>query len=114
MRYLRPTKNIGLFLFIAVFSISAHAGGIGGAFSNAAKSLNASQLDNVARFYPPASNATNITYHRLPNDGVAVQSFSPANNSGYGKMYEKQIDSMGNTVNFNKTTYGPNGIVNSR
>ncbi len=75
------------------------------AFRDAAKPLNPSQIANVQKFQNKMKANKNITYQKLPNNGVAVQSYAPANNTGYGKLYEKQIGSSGKTINFSKTTY---------
>ncbi|KKO46415.1 hypothetical protein WG68_06530 [Arsukibacterium ikkense] len=68
---------------------------------------------NIKRFIQkaPANAKTSIEQKSLPNDGVAVQATSPGNVPGSKAVYEKQIDSNGNTVQYTKTTYDPDGEI---
>lgn len=70
-------------------------------FANASRPLPAEQSAKAFDF-KPAANSHPVTVNRLQNGNVAVQSFSPANNPGYGKMYEKEIAPSGETVDFRK------------
>ena len=47
----------------------------------------------------------------LPNDGVAVQATSAGKVPGSHAVYEKQIDSTGQTIQYTKTTYDPKGNI---
>lgn len=94
---IRLTKLILTTSIIFFDPIGARAGGIGGAFSNAAKQLTDVQSEKVFKF-KPAGNAGPVNVTPLANGNVTVQRFSPANNEGFGKMYQKEIDPGGHTV----------------
>lgn len=59
----------------------------------------------------PSNAKDNVELRRLPNGGVAVQATSPGKVSGSRAVYEKQIDINGQTIQYTKTTYGPQGNV---
>jgi RHS repeat-associated protein len=70
---------------------------------------------NLARFKKKLpANATPTKIFDLPNNGKAFQADSPAKNiPGSCAQYEKQVDASGKTLQYTKTTFGPNGeIVN--
>lgn len=74
--------------------------------------LNASQLKNFTRFekkLPQAANPSKI--YDLPSGSKAFQSEVPGRVPGSKAVYEKQIDEFGKTLQYTKTTYGPNGRV---
>ncbi len=73
----------------------------------------AKQLQNIKRFRKSVpSNAKNsLSTAELPNGGVAVQATSPGKVPGSKAVYEKQIDSSGNTIQMTKTTYAPDGSI---
>ena len=56
----------------------------------------------TALSFKPVANAHPPTLQRIEGGAVRVQSFSPARNDGYGKMYEKDISPSGDTVDFRK------------
>jgi hypothetical protein len=59
---------------------------------------------------PQAAGPTTI--RELPGGGKAFQSTVPsANIPGSYAVYEKQIDAYGVTLEFNKTTYAPDGSI---
>lgn len=77
----------------------AVAGGAAGATSKAAN-LTEEQLANIERFKNkiPANAKDSVVQHPLPNNGVAVQATSPGKVPGSSAVYEKQIDSAGQTI----------------
>lgn len=88
----------------------AQLAGAGGVYGKAAQPLSDAQRANINN-WRVAKNARNVTYHRLPNDAVRVEKFSPAQNHGYGKVYYKDIDVGGKTTPYsfekkNRSIYG--------
>lgn len=78
-----------------------------------AQSLNDAQKAKLADFEKKLpKSAGKVTVRDLPNGGKAFQSDVPAKNipRSYAR-YEKQIDGMGNTTSFTKTTFGPDGQI---
>jgi hypothetical protein len=75
--------------------------------------INSVQGKNIERFYKkiPANARDNVEMRLLPNGGVAVQAMSPGKVPGSRAVYEKQIDVSGNTVQYTKTTYDPQGRI---
>jgi hypothetical protein len=75
--------------------------------------LTAEQLENLARFKKKLpSNATPAKIYDLPNGGKAFQANSPSKNiPGSFAQYEKQVDASGKTMQYTKTTFGPNGEI---
>jgi RHS repeat-associated protein len=75
--------------------------------------LTAEQLENLARFKKKLpSNATPTKIYDLPNGGKAFQANSPSKNiPGSFAQYEKQVDASGKTMQYTKTTFGPNGEI---
>ena len=73
----------------------------------------AEQLANLARFEKKLpANATPTEIFDLPNGGRAFQANSPSKNIPNSfAQYEKQVDAAGNTLQFTKTTFGPNGEI---
>lgn len=43
-----------------------------------------------------------------------LEFFSPANNSGYGKLYVHEMDASGNCIIEFKQTLGPEGVINTK
>jgi hypothetical protein len=73
----------------------------------------AEQLANLARFEKKLpANATPTKVFDLPNGGKAFQADSASKNipSSFAQ-YEKQVDAAGNTLQYTKTTFGPNGEI---
>jgi len=79
--------------------------------SVAAKS--GAQAKNIERFTKkaPANAKDSVVTHPLPNGGVAAQATSPGRVTGSSAVYEKQIGADGKTINYTKTTYGPDGNI---
>jgi RHS repeat-associated protein len=75
--------------------------------------LTATQLKNVERFTQklPANAKDSLSLKALPNEGVAAQATSPGRVPGSSAVYEKQIDSLGKTTQYTKTTYDPAGNI---
>lgn len=73
----------------------------------------AEQLANLARFEKKLpANATPTKIFDLPNGGKAFQADSASRNiPGSFAQYEKQVDAAGNTLQYTKTTFGPNGEI---
>ena len=86
-----------------------------GRSSLAAKGIapTAEQLANLARFEKKLpANATPTKIFDLPSGGKAFQANSPSKNiPGSFAQYEKQVDAAGNTLQYTKTTFGPNGEI---
>ncbi|WP_241837183.1 RHS repeat domain-containing protein [Salinivibrio sp. ML290] len=74
---------------------------------------NPAQQKNIKRFKKkiPANAKENIQFHQLPDDGIAVQATSPGRVPGSKAVYEKQINSAGDTIQYSKTTYDPKGNI---
>jgi len=72
-----------------------------------ASSLNAKQIYNLARFQQRLpKSASPVRIYDLPNGGKAFQADVPARNiSGSFATYEKQVDAVGITILYTKTTY---------
>ncbi len=87
----------------------------GGGYSAAGKvsRLGSKQLDNLKRFNKKLpANAGQTKIYDLPNGGKAFQADVPAKNiPGSYATYEKQVDAAGNTLNYTKTTYAPDGSI---
>jgi hypothetical protein len=83
-------------------------------FTKAAEAApTAEQLANLARFEKKLpANATPTKVFDLPNGGKAFQADSASKNipSSFAQ-YEKQVDAAGNTLQYTKTTFGPNGEI---
>ncbi|WP_206609124.1 RHS repeat-associated core domain-containing protein, partial [Cysteiniphilum litorale] len=75
--------------------------------------INALQAKNLQRFSKkiPANAKVSVELKALPNDGVAAQATSFGKAPGSKAVYEKQIDSLGNTTQYTKTTYNPEGNI---
>lgn len=73
----------------------------------------AEQLANLARFEKKLpANAIPTKMFDLPNGGKAFQADSASRNiPGAFAQYEKQVDAAGNTLQYTKTTFGPNGEI---
>jgi len=71
------------------------------------------QAQNLNRFLDKIpSNSVNSRVKDFLNGGKAFQADSPASNiSGSYARYEKQIDELGNTVLYTKTTIGSDGEI---
>lgn len=77
-------------------------------------SLNKAQDENLTRFYKKIpKDAGKIKIMKLPNGGAAFQTDVPARNiPGSFARYEKQVDALGKTILYTKTTFAPDrGIV---
>jgi len=61
--------------------------------------------------HPIPTKTGTIEAKALPNEGVAVQATKAGDVPGSKAVYEKQIDSEGNTVQSTKTTYDPQGNI---
>ena len=68
---------------------------------------------NINRFRKkvPSNAKESLSVRELPNGGVAVQATSPGNVPGSKAVYEKQINSNGDTIQATKTTYDPSGDI---
>nr|VFJ52034.1 MAG: hypothetical protein BECKDK2373B_GA0170837_103528 [Candidatus Kentron sp. DK] len=77
------------------------------------KWLNIAQQKNINRFKKkiPANAKDNIRFYDLPNGGIAMQASSLGNVLGSKAVYEKQIDVVGKTVRYTKTTYDTKGSI---
>ncbi|MCB9025535.1 MAG: hypothetical protein H6625_04390 [Bdellovibrionaceae bacterium] len=74
--------------------------------------LNESQLSNLKRFQKKLPDGSTPTITRqLPNGSVSYQSFMPGKVPGSFAVYEKQVSSTGETLQYAKTTFGPNGNI---
>ena len=75
--------------------------------------LNPAQEKNLKRFRDkiPANSKDNIKIHGLPNNGVAIQATSPGKVPGSSAVYEKQINDLGKTTQYTKTTYDNKGNI---
>ena len=75
--------------------------------------LNPSQLLNLMRFQKRLpQGAGEVRIYNLPNGGKAFQADVYARHiPGSFATYEKQIDALGNTTLFTKTTYAPDGSI---
>lgn len=87
--------------------------GSAGTEKNANSSLNDRQAKSLERFkkkLPADAGPTKV--RDLPNGGKAFQADVPAKNvpNSYAR-YEKQVDAIGNTIQYTKTTYGPDGSI---
>jgi hypothetical protein len=73
----------------------------------------AEQLANLARFEKKLpANATPTKVFDLPNGGKVFQADSASRNiPGSFAQYEKQVDAAGNTLQYTKTTFGPNSEI---
>lgn len=80
---------------------------------DSSNSLNEAQQKKLADFQKNLpKSADRVTVRDLPNGGKALQADVPARNiPGSFARYEKQIDAMGNTTSFTKTTFGPDGRI---
>jgi hypothetical protein len=78
-----------------------------------AEGLTQSQAKNLDRYLDKLpANAQDFRVGSLPNGGAVFQANSPAANSpGSFVTYEKQVDVLGNTVLYTKTTYAPEGRI---
>ncbi|MBX7229848.1 MAG: RHS domain-containing protein, partial [Burkholderiaceae bacterium] len=74
---------------------------------------NTKQTANLNRFSKkiPVNAKNNIELKSLPNGSIAAQATSPGKVPGSKAVYEKQIDANGNTVQYTKTTYDPDGKI---
>jgi hypothetical protein len=89
-------------------------GGItNGVGASAGVGITSEQQKNITRFEKklPANAKDNVTTMELPNGGIAAQATSPGRVPGSSAVYEKQIDAAGNTIQYTKTTYGPDGSI---
>ncbi len=68
---------------------------------------------NLKRFKKKLpANAGPVRIKNLPGGGKAFQADSAAANiPGSYATYQKQVDAMGNTLNYTKTTYAPDGSI---
>lgn len=75
--------------------------------------LSDAQSKNLARFENKLpANATPTKVFDLPSGSKAFQADSPSKNiPGSFAQYEKQVDSAGTTLQYTKTTFGPNGEI---
>jgi len=75
--------------------------------------LNDAQMSNLERFADKLpANADGLRTSDLPNGGAVFQADSAAANvPGSFATYEKQVDALGNTVLYTKTTYAPDGSI---
>ena len=77
--------------------------------------LASEQLKNIERFEKklPANARDSLNVRSLPNEGVAAQATSPGRVpvSRSSAVYEKQIDAVGTTTQYTKTTYDPAGNI---
>jgi hypothetical protein len=75
--------------------------------------LRPNQINNIGRFVKslPANAKDSVDLMSLPNGGVAAQAVSLGKVPGSCAVYEKQIDNMGRTVQYSKTTYDPVGNI---
>ena len=78
-----------------------------------ATSLNAEQSANLVRFQQRLpKNAGSVRISDLPNGGKAFQADVPARNiPGSFATYEKQVDAVGITILYTKTTYAADGSI---
>jgi hypothetical protein len=85
--------------------------GLGGSCPPNATS--ATQLSNIERFIKklPTNAKDNVILKTLPNNGVAAQAASPGRVPGSSAVYEKQINAAGETTQYTKTTYDPQGNI---
>ena len=83
------------------------------ALESAKPALTPEQLANLGRFEKKLpANASPTKVFDLPNGGKAFQADSASKNiPGSFAQYEKQVDAAGNTLQYTKTTFGPNGDV---
>jgi hypothetical protein len=74
---------------------------------------NVAQTANIDRFLKkiPANARDDVQLTNLPNEGVAAQASSAGRVPGSKAVYEKQIDVTGKTIQYTKTTYGPDGGI---
>jgi len=79
---------------------------IAGIISNKVKS-------NIERFIKklPTNAKDSVVIKPLPNNGTAVQATSPGQVPGSSAVYEKQINEAGETIQYTKTTYDPQGNI---
>ena len=75
--------------------------------------LSPQQFRNLARFNKKKpSNSTDTIIRDLPNGVKVFQADSPARNiPGSFARFEKQVDASGKTIQFTKTTFGPDGKI---
>lgn len=67
-------------------------------------------MQNLARFVEKLPTAAGpITIYALPDDGCAFVSEVPGRVPGSKAVYEKQVDCGGNTTQYWKTTFDPQG-----
>lgn len=93
--------------------IPEHDLSTGELFYSMAISLNAEQSANLARFQRRLpQNASPVRIYALPNGGKAFQADVPARNiTGSFATYEKQVDAVGITILYTKTTYSADGRI---
>lgn len=77
------------------------------------RQLNEAQQKKLGDFEKSLpKSAEKVSVRDLPNGGKVFQADVPARNiPGSFARYEKQIDVMGNTTSFTKTTFGPDGRI---
>lgn len=67
-------------------------------------------MQNLARFAEKLPAAAGpIAIYALPGDGCAFVSEVPGRVPGSKAVYEKQVDCSGNTTQYWKTTFDPQG-----
>nr|NGX39879.1 putative deoxyribonuclease RhsC [Chlamydiota bacterium] len=81
--------------------------------TNSLKIFNTNQKRSLLRFNrKKPSNAQNTIIRELPSGGFCFQANSPSRHiPGSFARFEKQIDFMGNTMQYTKTTFGTNGQI---
>jgi hypothetical protein len=101
----------------AVFNLEVHRAhtyrvGAGGVLVHNTCDLTPAQDANLGRFKDSLPNGAGpVSFHELPNGGVAFQSTVPGQVPGSYAIYEKQVDAEGVTVQFTKTTVDPHGRI---
>jgi hypothetical protein len=96
---------------LAVGAGQGRAGG-GSATLGATRGLNREQAANLARFekkLPTGAGPTSV--HELPGGGKAFQTDVPGRVPGSKAIYEKQVGTAGDTLQYTKTTIDPAGNV---
>ena len=70
------------------------------------------QAANLARFTKKLpAGADGVTIRRMPENGFAFQSEVPGRVPGSFAVYEKQVGSIGQTLQYTKTTVDPAGVI---
>jgi RHS repeat-associated protein len=95
-----------------IFTLFTPGGVIKDAAATGAE-MTAEQMANLARFEGKLpANSTKTKIFNLPGGGKAFQADSPAAKiPGSYAQYEKQVDALGKTLQYTKTTFGPNGAI---